>query len=258
MEHTWIFFGIQLALSFLHENPHSLSIVFGIPGVDSIEILIGLGSGIQNQFIQKSLILNPWGRDWKSIKILYKPTQPGLVWITAPWSPQILRPRLAAASALRTGAGDADAAGVAAPGDTKVSDAMGYQGETTMPGSQIWKDKKKSAEKKKVAFCQKGWQVLFVSQNVFLVLFFLVLLWSMRLKRNFLGDFSSKTRRLRLGGMNNLEELATHGISLKWLRVPKSQKRQTCFVLVEMIYNDFKERSEKQKMLWMYDVFIFT
>lgn len=31
--------------------------------------------------------------------------------------------------------------------------------------------------------------------------------------------------RLRLGGMNNLEELATHGISLKWL----SQKRQACF-----------------------------
>ena len=45
--------------------------------------------------------------------------------ITALWSSQIFRrPRLVAASA-RTGA-EKDAAGVAAPGDTKVSDAMAY------------------------------------------------------------------------------------------------------------------------------------
>ena len=53
---------------------------------------------------------------------------------------------MAAASARRTGA-EKDAAGVAAPGDTKVSDAMGYPGETTMPGSQKKKRKDKSAEK---------------------------------------------------------------------------------------------------------------
>ena len=71
-------------------------------------------------FIQKSLILNPWGRDYK---IPYKPTNRG-------WYGSLLhdllrsfgRPRLAATSA-RTGA-EKDAAGVAAPGDTKVSDAM--------------------------------------------------------------------------------------------------------------------------------------
>lgn len=110
---------------------------------------------------------------------------------------------------------------------------------------------RKNLLKKMVAFCQKGWQVLFVSQNVFLVLFFWFYCGQCVWRKTFLETFSSKTRRLRLGGMNNLEELATHGISLKWLQVPKSQKRQACFG-----WNDFKERSEKQKNLWMYDVFL--
>ena len=56
------------------------------------------------------------------------------------------RPRLAAASA-RTGAGDADAAGVAAPGDTKVSDAMGYQGGNN--------DARVANKKRKDKFCWK-------------------------------------------------------------------------------------------------------
>lgn len=97
-----------------------------------------------------------------------------------------------------------------------------------MPGSQIRKDKKKSAGKNG-GILSEGLASLICLLKCVAGSFFLVLLWSMCLKRNFLGDFSSKTRRLRLGGMNNLEELATHGISLKWLRVPKSQKRQACF-----------------------------